>query len=492
MRSYSLHIGGKHVPAAGGGAFTSYEPATGRPLARVALGGPADVDRAVAAARAAFDDGVWPRMTGAERAGMLRAVATRLAGERDLFAELEARDAGSTIRKARRADVPSAIAAFERAAHWAQTLVDRTPTGPDGAFLSYAPHGVVGLIIPWNFPLALAAERIAAAIAAGNTCVVKPASFTSVTALELVRVIDEAGLPPGVVNVVSGPGASAGGALVRDPRVDMTSFTGSDQVGGAVAADAAGRNLRLELGGKSANVVLRDADLEQAAAGIAWSIFFHNGQICMAGSRAVVHRERYADLLTLIAQEATRLRLGDPLDPATDLGPLISRQQVRTVHQLVRAGVSEGARLVCGGELPAPGELPEPLDRRAYYRPTVLADVDNADTVARQEIFGPVLAVIPAGSDEQALSIANDSAYGLAGAVWSADEERARWAAGQLRADRVWINDYRMVDPGGPAAGRGDPCWEWLTNGMEDYRTVRRLYLSAGGRAQAGLLRPAT
>jgi aldehyde dehydrogenase (NAD+) len=489
VRTYSLQIDGEHVPAADGGTFTSYEPATGRPLAEVALGGPADVERAVAAARAAFDAGPWPRMSGAERAGLLRAVAARLTAEGELFAELETRDGGSTIRKSRRADLPSAVAAFERAAHWAETLVD-TPSGPRGEYLRYAPLGVIGLIIPWNFPLTLAAERIAPAIAAGNACVVKPASFTSLTALELGRVITEAGLPPGVVNVVSGSGGSAGQALVRDQRVDLTSFTGSDQVGGAVAADAPGRNLRLELGGKSANVLLRDADLEAAAAGVAWSIFFHNGQICMAGSRAVVHRDRYDDFLALIAAQAGRLRLGDPLDPETDLGPLISRHQVRTVHQLVRAGVSEGARLVCGGDRPGADDLPEGLDRQAYYRPTVLAGVDNAATVARQEIFGPVLAVIPADSDEQALRIADDSPFALAAAVWSADEERARRAAGRLRAERIWINDYRMVDPGGAATGPADPCWEWLTNGLNDYRTVRRIHPPVAGATRDGLLGP--
>jgi aldehyde dehydrogenase (NAD+) len=486
VHRYPLVIDGKAADPAGGETFTSYEPATGRPLAELALGGTEDAERAVASARAAFDTGPWPHLTGPERAAFLRAVAAGLADSAEALAQLESRDSGSTIRKSRGADLPAAIAAFERAAQWAQTLTGPGPSGPDGTYLAYAPCGVVAAIIPWNLPLALAAERVAPALAAGNTCVVKPASFTSATAVELGLIAARAGLPPGVLNVVSGPGASTGEALVRDPRVDLTSFTGSDQVGGTVAGAAgAGRGLRLDLGGKSANIVLRDADLAAAASGVAWSIFYHNGQICMAGARAVVHRDRYADFLDLLGAKAESLELGDPLEDRTDLGPLIGRHQVRTVHRLVRAGLAEGARLVSGGDRPEPGELPGHLDRLAYYRPTVLAEVDPADTVAREEIFGPVLAVIPADSDEQALAIANDTDFGLAGAVWSTDPDRARHVAERVRAERVWINDYRLAGAEAPA-GSGEPTdWEWLTNGLEAFRRVRRISPPATGRAPA-------
>jgi acyl-CoA reductase-like NAD-dependent aldehyde dehydrogenase len=494
VETYPLHIDGKAAAAASGETFTSYEPATGRPIAEVARGGAEDVHRAVVAARAAFDRGPWPRLTGAERAGYLRAVAAGLAREAGRLAELETRDSGATIRKANGADVPSAIAAFERAARWAQTLVDEAPSSPDGAYLRPTPYGVVGAIIPWNLPLSLAAARVAPAIAAGNTCVVKPASFTSLTALELGHITGEAGVPAGVVNVVSGPGGTAGEALAGDPRVDLTSFTGSDEVGAVVAgAVGAGRRLRLNLAGKSANVVLADADLELAACGVAWSIFYHNGQICMAGSRAIVHRDRYADFLDLIRERAAMLRLGDPLDERTDLGPLVSRHQVRTVDRMVRAGIADGARLLCGGTRPEPDELPGDLDRLAYYRPTVLADVDNASTVAREEIFGPVLVVMAAESDEDAVDLANDNAYGLAGAVWSADSDRARRCAERLRADQVWINDYRLADLTRPVASGSPSCWDWLTNDLEDYRRLRRVYraVTAPGRRPAhfGLLR---
>jgi acyl-CoA reductase-like NAD-dependent aldehyde dehydrogenase len=480
---YPIYIGGGPVSAAGGQTFASYEPATGRHFADLAKGGPTDAAAAVTAARAAFDAGPWPLMTGTERGMLLRKVAAALAAEADRLAELETRDSGATLRKAQLSDVPSAIAAFEWSAEWAEQLSGTVPSQPPavGGYLHHAPYGVVVGIIPWNFPLALAAWRIAPAIAAGNTCVVKPASFTSVTALELARVIGDSGVPAGVVNVVTGSGGSVGEALIRDPRVDMATFTGSDQVGARVwdGAGGTGKKVRLDLGGKSVNVVLQDADLELAAAGIAWSIFFHNGQICMAGSRAVVHRSRYADFLSLIGERAASLRIGDPLDSRTDLGPLISRQQARIVHGYVQTGLAQGARLVCGGARPEPGELPDGHDRLAYYRPTVLSDVASDATVAREEIFGPVLAVIPADSDEHAISVANDSAYSLSAGVWSADPPRAQRVAERLRAQQVWINDYRMVDLARPdPTRRPDCCWAWLTNGLSDYRMMRRVYRS--------------
>jgi acyl-CoA reductase-like NAD-dependent aldehyde dehydrogenase len=493
MEHYPLYINGTPAPAADGGTFTSFEPATGDRFADIARGGLADVVQAVAAARTAFDAGPWPLLTGAERAAVLRRAAARLASEGDRLAELESRDGGGTIRKTRDADVPAAVAAFEWAAHWAEQLSGPVPAQPSAAaeYLRFVPYGVVAAIIPWNFPLLLAAARVAPAIAAGNTCVVKPASFTSVTALELARILGESGLPAGVVNVVTGPGASTGDALVRDRGVDLAAFTGSDLVGAGVAASAAGAGtcVRLDLGGKSANLVLADADLELAASGIAWSIFFHNGQICMAGARAIVHRSLYPDFIAMIRERAQRLRLGDPLERRTDLGPLVSRQQARMVHRHVQAGLAQGARLVCGGARPEPGELPGGLDRLAYYRPTVLADVDSTSTLAREEIFGPVLAVMPADSDEHAIALANDTSYGLAGAVWSADPERARRVAERVRAQQVWINDYRMVDLTRPGqVSQADPCWPWLTNGLNEYRTMRRVRRSPdGGRAARAL-----
>jgi aldehyde dehydrogenase (NAD+) len=500
MAYFPMYIGGKPVAARDGATMMSYEPATGRPFASIARAGDDEVTAAVTAARAAFDSGPWPRRTGPERAQALRQVAARLAGEADYLAELESRDSGATIRKARLADLAAAIAAFDWSAQWAEqlsgTVPQRVPAA--GEYLHWRPYGVVAAVIPWNFPLTLAAWRIAPAIAAGNSCVVKPASFTSVTTLELARIISECDIPGGVVNVVCGAGTSVGEALLCHSGVDLAAFTGSDLVGDRVKAvtGETGKKVLLDLSGKSANLVLDDADLELAVAGTAWASFFHNGQICMAGSRIIVSRRRYADFVGLLAEQAARLRLGDPLDTGTDLGPLISRQQVRIVHRYVKIGVAEGARLVCGGSKPEAGELPDGLDANAYYRPTVLADVDNTSTIAREEVFGPVAAVIVAESDEAAVAAANDSRYSLSAGVWSADPERARRVAEQLRARQVWINDYRMVDLSTPATTpAADPCLSWLTTGLNEYRTMHRVLrgdqAAPASRAHFDLLRPA-
>jgi acyl-CoA reductase-like NAD-dependent aldehyde dehydrogenase len=468
-----MYIAGEPVAAEDGATFASYEPATGRPLATLAKAGETETERAVRAAREAFDDGPWPRMSGAERAAILDRVAARLATESARLADLEVRDSGATVRKATHADVPGAQAAFEWSAWWARELADTEPAGP-GGYLRWHPVGVVATFVPWNFPLLLAAWRIAPAIAAGNTCVVKPASFTSVTAVELVRILHEEGVPPGVVNVVLGPGSVVGNALTRDPRVDMSSFTGSNEVGEQVLAAAArtGQRVKLDLGGKSANVVLSDADLDSAVAGGLWGAFLHNGQICMAGSRILVHRSRYAEFLDLFRERAGKLVVGDPTDQATDLGPLVSRHQVRTAARYVSQGLAQGATLLCGGVRP---ELPPPLDAKAYFEPTALADVTPDNVVFREEIFGPVVAISPFESDEHAVSLANDSRYHLAGAVWSTAPDRAWRVADQIRADKVWVNDYRMVDVSRPDPAATPGLADRIDNDLNEYRTMRRL-----------------
>ncbi|GII66816.1 betaine-aldehyde dehydrogenase [Sphaerisporangium krabiense] len=471
---FPMWIGGRPVPAAEGETFASYEPATGARLADVPRATSPDVRAAVRAARAAFDDGPWPRLPARERAAVLRRVAGRLAAESARLAELEVRDTGSTIRKATRVDVAGAAAAFEWCAWWAESLGTREPPGPAPEYLHWRPVGVVAAITPWNFPLLLAASRVAPAIAAGNACVLKPASFTSLTSLELGRLAHEAGLPPGVLNVVTGPGAAVGDELARSPEVDLVTLTGSDGVGEQVRAAAAGA-VRLDLGGKSANVVLDDADLDLAASGALWGCFFHNGQICMAAARLIAADRVYDELVALIAKRAPLLRLGDPLDPATDLGPLITRQQARTVRRHVQAAVAAGAALRCGGD--APGALPAGLDAAAYVRPAVLADVAPDSAAAQEEIFGPVLSVIRVRSDDEAVAVANGTRYGLSAAVWSGDPRRAAGVAERLRADTVWINDYRMVDVTRPgAAGTAtDRHWNRLTNELDHYRRRQRV-----------------
>ncbi|HEU5469378.1 MAG TPA: aldehyde dehydrogenase family protein [Actinophytocola sp.] len=484
---YPMYLDGEPVETAE--TFASYEPATGAEFARLARAGEAEVDRAVDAARRAFDAGPWPRMSAAERADVLDRVAARLAADADRLADLEVRDSGATIRRATAADLPGTRAAFEWSAWWARGLADTEPAGgpagppAPGEYLRWHPVGVVATFVPWNFPLLLAAWRIAPAIAAGNTCVVKPASFTSVTACELVRILHEAGLPPGVVNLVLGPGAVVGDALTRDPRVDMSSFTGSNEVGEQVLAAAAGtgQRVRLDLGGKSANLVLADADLDRAVAGALWGGLLHNGQICMAGSRVLVHRDRHAEFLDRFRERAGKLVLGDPASAQTDLGPLVSRQQVRTVARYVKLGVEQGATVVCGGTRPDAAELPPELDAKAYFRPTALADVRCDNVVFREEIFGPVVAVTPFDSDEHAVALANNSRYHLAGAVWSTDPERAWRVADRLRADKVWVNDYRMVDDARPDPAAPPSAADRVRNELDEYRTVRRVHVAPPG-----------
>ncbi|WP_047869714.1 aldehyde dehydrogenase family protein [Nocardiopsis sp. RV163] len=471
-----------------GPTYRTYEPATGRHLADVPAGTAADVDVAVARARTAFDEGPWPTLPAAERAAVLRRAAALIGERAEDLARLEVLDNGATLRKARAVDVPGAHDCLIRSAWEAERFPDRL-AGPEGAEMVWDPVGVVGTIVPWNFPLSLGALRIAPALAAGNTCVVKPASFASLAVLELAAALREAGVPPGVLEVVTGPGGEVGGRLAGHPDVDLVVFTGSDGVGQDVAgaAAAAGTAARLNLGGKSPQVVLDDADLAAAVDGVVWGAFLHNGQICMAGSRAVVHRDVHDAFVRLLVARVRTLSLGDPLDPDTDIGPLVSRQHARTVRGYVRTALREGAVLACGGGSPGPGELDEGLDARAYVRPTVLTGVGVDDTVAQEEVFGPVLSVLRVDGEEEAVAVANGTRHRLAAGVWSRDPVRARSVAGRIRAEQVWINEYPMVgtaDPGSaPAPGGRDLWWYRLSGEIDRYRQGRWIRTASDGPA---------
>jgi acyl-CoA reductase-like NAD-dependent aldehyde dehydrogenase len=488
--AYPLWVDGAPVPAGSGATFGTFDPATGSRLADVAKAGPADVDRAVRSARLAYDHGPWPRMAPAERAAVLRRIAAAIEAEGEMLAQLESRDTGSTIRKARAVDVPAAAAAFEWCAWWAESVDCRYPAaaGRPGSYLHWQPVGVVAGITPWNFPLLLAAWKVAPALAAGNTCLLKPASFTSLSTLELGRIASECGLPPGVLNILTGPGPVVGAELARHPGVDLVTLTGSDDVGERLraASAAGGPEVRLDLAGKSANVILDDADLELAATGALWAIFFHNGQVCTAGSRLVVVDKVHDDLLGLLTERAARLRLGDPRDPRTDVGPLISRQHARGVAGHVRKAVAEGAGLVLGGSSPETGSLGADLDAAAYFRPTVLTGVTPDSAVAQEEVFGPVLSVLRVGSEEEAVAVANGTRYRLAAAVWSADTDRAVRVAEQLRADKVWVNDYRNIDVTRPGERAVDSDQQWLrlTNEIDAFRRRHTMDVAGGGRAE--------
>jgi acyl-CoA reductase-like NAD-dependent aldehyde dehydrogenase len=484
MAEWKMLIDGELVDAGTGETFTTYNPATGEAIAEVPKGGRDDASRAIAAARRAFDEGPWGRTSGKERAEKLRAIAQVIADNSAELSEIEARDGGGTIRKAMMADVPGAQSAFEWFASLAESQPDRvdlegSPFPASSNYVLYEPLGVCTGIIPWNFPFIMASWKIAPALAAGNTSVLKPASFTSLSALRLAQLIAEADiLPPGVLNVVTGPGGTVGEELAENPMVDKTAFTGSTEVGRRIMQLASGtvKPVTLELGGKSANIVLDDADLDQAAAGVLWGTFMHGGQVCESGTRALVQASIYDEFVSLLAERAAAITLGDQLDMGTDLGPLVDPSQVETVERYVALGREEVGEPIVGGS--RPDNLAEGLNPAAFYRPTIFAGVDNGARIAQEEIFGPVLCVIPFNTDDEAVAIANESIYGLAGGVQSGNLERAESVASRMRTGTVWINDYHLIDPKRPFGGykQSGIGRELGTQGYDIYRQAKHVH----------------
>jgi aldehyde dehydrogenase (NAD+) len=436
---YGLFIGGEFVPPADGGSFATLNPATEEPLAEVAQAGPPDVDRAVAAARAAYE-GPWGATPGRDRAKYLYRIARVIQERAREFAVLESLDNGKPIRESRDVDIPLAAAHFFYYAGWADKL-EHAGFGPDPR-----PLGVAGQIIPWNFPLLMAAWKLAPALAAGNTCVLKPAETTPLTALLLAEVIGEAGLPPGTVNILTGDGAT-GQALVAHPGVDKIAFTGSTEVGKEIqrAVAGTGKKLTLELGGKAANVVFDDAPLDQAVEGIVNGIFFNQGHVCCAGSRLLVQESVADTVLDRLKRRLGTLRLGDPLDKNTDIGAINSRQQLDKITELTAAGEQEGA------ERWSPAcALP---DRGYWFPPTVFSGVSQAHRIAQEEIFGPVLSVLTFRTPEEAVAKANNTPYGLSAGIWTEKGSRIFWMAQRLRAGVIWANTYNRFDPASPFGG---------------------------------------
>jgi len=455
--AYGLFIGGEFVPAQDGRRFTTINPASEQPLSEIAAAGPADVDRAVRSARGAFDR-VWGRMPGRERAKYLYRIARILQERAREFAVLESLDNGKPIRESRDVDVPLAAAHFFYHAGWADKL-EYAGFGP-----SPRPLGVAGQVIPWNFPLLMAAWKLAPALAAGNTCVLKPAETTPLTALLLAEVCQQAGLPPGVVNVVTGAG-DTGAALVAHPGVNKVAFTGSTEVGKQILRTVAGtgKKLTLELGGKAANVVFDDAPLDQAIEGIVTGIFFNQGHVCCAGSRLLV-QESVADMVTeRLKRRIGMLRLGDPLDKNTDIGAINSRQQLDKIRELSSAGDAEGAQ-----RWSPPCELP---DKGYWFPPTVFTGVSQSHRIAREEIFGPVLSLLTFRTPEEAVTKANNTPYGLSAGVWTEKGSRILWMAQRLRAGVVWANTYNRFDPASPFGGYRESGFgrEGGRHGLEAY-----------------------
>jgi phenylacetaldehyde dehydrogenase len=461
-RARKMFIGGRWVEAASSATLDVFDPASGERLTQVPAAEAADIDLAVRAARGAFEAGPWRRLKPAERGRLVWRIGETILEHADEFAQLEALDSGKPVTVARVADVPLSAEVFQYQAGWATKLhglhlepsVSYMPDARWHAYVRREPVGVCGQIIPWNFPLLMAAFKLAPALACGNTVVLKVAEDTPLSALRLAELIEEIGLPAGVVNIVTGYGETAGAALAAHPDVDKIAFTGSTEVGKLIVKAAQGnlKRVSLELGGKSPNIILDDADLEQAIPGAAGAIFFNQGECCTAGSRLFVQERVYDRVLEGLAQAARAIKLGPGLDPSTQMGPLVSERQLQRVLGYLEAGRRAGARAVVGASRAG--------DRGYFVNPTVFTEVREEMDIYRQEIFGPVLTVIPFKEvDEELFRRANDTVYGLAAAVWTRDLKKAHQIAERLKAGTVWINTYNAFDAALPFGGYKQSGW---------------------------------
>ncbi|MDJ0865631.1 MAG: aldehyde dehydrogenase family protein [Myxococcota bacterium] len=479
--SYQLWIDGSAVTAGDGARAEVREPATGGLLAEVARAGVGDAERAVEAATRAFRSGPWPRATAAQRARVLLDLAAAIRAHADELAVLEARNAGKPIGDARW-EVDTAASCFEFFAGAARTHSGRVPPvdGPGASVVLRQPVGPCALIVPWNFPFLITAWKVAPALAAGNTAVLKPASATPLTALRLGELAAGAGLPDGVLNVISGPGGSVGAALVEHPAVRKISFTGDSANGADILRRAAPdiKRVSLELGGKSANLVFADADLDACVEASLLSVFGNAGQDCCARSRALVEASVHDEFVERFALATRALRVGDPLDPDTQVGSLISPAHREGVLGHVEAGRREGARLVCGGEVPERG----PLAEGAFLMPTVFEGVTPAMRIAREEIFGPVLCVLPFRDEEEAVALANDSVYGLSGSLWTGDARRAWRVARAVETGVLSVNTSRSVFLEAPFGGwkRSGLGREQGTEALDAYTEAKAVYFETG------------
>jgi betaine-aldehyde dehydrogenase len=476
MKQYRMLIDGEWVESLGGEFFPVHDPSSEEVIAEIPNATAQDVDRAVTAARRAFDSGPWPAATAQERGRILLRLAERVRRSAPELAELETRNSGKPIAEAE-FDMADVATCFEYYGGLATKIMGHVNPVPDNALsLSLRePVGVAGQIIPWNYPLLMAAWKLAPAIAAGCTCVLKPAEQTPLTVLEMAHWLEEVGLPKGVVNIVTGFGETAGAPLVEHPQVDKIAFTGSVEVGKLIMKMGAAtlKRITLELGGKSPNIFFADADFESAIDGALFGVFINQGEVCSAGSRILVEKKIYSRFLEAMTERARRIQLGPPLERSTKMGPLVSRQQMERVVGYQELGKTE-AKLAFGGGRPAG------LGRGYYVEPTIFYDADNSARIAREEIFGPVATVIPFSDEAEALRIANDTAYGLAAAVWSRDIFKAFRVVKALRAGIVWVNHMQPTYVEAPwggykQSGFGRELGPW---GVEEYLETKQVHIN--------------
>ncbi len=474
-----LFIGGKWVDAASGKTFLTINPATGETITAVAEGDERDAAAAVEAARKAFESGPWPEMSAADRARLLWKLGDLVDKYNEELGTLETLDNGKPIFESRQIDMPMVAEVFRYFAGWATKIHGET-VPVRGPFLHYTlrePLGVVAAIVPWNFPLLLASWKVAPALAAGNTVVLKPASWTPLTAIRFGELCQEAGVPDGVVNIITGPGATLGKALVRHPGVAKVAITGETRTGQEIVRDSADtlKRVTLELGGKSPNIVFADADLDAAVRGATIGIFYGKGEVCAAGSRLFVDKKIHDDFLQKLVDRVKKLQPADPLDPKTRFGALVSERQMQTVLGYIAKGKTEGAKLVAGGERVSVGN-----GKGCFLQPTVFDGVRNDMTIAREEIFGPVLASIEFGDIDEAVRLANETPYGLASAVWTRDIAKAHRVARKLQAGTVWINTYNNYDPAAAFGGYKMSGYgrELSLHAIEHYTQVKSVWVN--------------
>ena len=476
VRTYENYINGEWVGASSREAFPVYDPSTEEVIAQVTASGATDVDRAVKAARTAFDSGPWPATSAQDRGRILFRLAEKIRQNSALLAEIECRNTGKPIVEAEY-DIADVATCFEYYGGLANKVLGHVNPVPANAlsFTLREPVGVAGQIIPWNYPLLMAAWKLAPALAAGCTCILKPAEQTPLTALEFANWFADAGLPPGVVNIINGLGEVAGAAIVAHPGVDKIAFTGSAAVGKIIVKSAADtlKRVTLELGGKSPNIFFTDADWEASIDGALFGVFINQGEVCSAGSRILVEREIYSKFVEAMTEKARRIKLGAPLERDTKMGPLVSKEQYERVNSYLELGKKEAKVAIGGGR-------PKQFGKGYYVEPTIFYDVENSARIAREEIFGPVASVIPFDGEPDAIRIANDTPYGLAAAVWTRDIYKAFRVVKSLRAGIVWVNNMQPTYVEAPwggykQSGFGRELGPW---GLEEYLETKQVFVN--------------